>query len=95
MNVPLTAMVQKVELNEDQKFVLSKSEHTAGSIPLPALVTIEKTVEKPKLPKAAMIMKAYKQKVEKWGLDQLNMEIDQTGIQGSAVTLQSRFIAQT
>ncbi len=86
LDVPHIAYVKKVrELNEDSVTVerMVEGGYEVIQAELPALMTVVKDINQPRLPTMRGIMRAKRMKVTTWGHDDLGLPSDHVGLDGS------------
>jgi electron transfer flavoprotein beta subunit len=86
LNIPQVTYVKKVEDIKDNKArVESMTEEGYDIIetPLPALFTVVKEINTPRLPSLKGMMRAKKAEIITWGKNDLDVEYDKIGLKGS------------
>jgi electron transfer flavoprotein beta subunit len=97
LNVPQITSVVSLTVEPDIITATAKiNDKTRDQkIKLPALVTVDKSIREPKIPNALMIMKAYKKEVFVWNVRDLELALDQIGVQSSLTRVYSQYLAET
>ncbi len=94
LNVPHIAYVNKVELNNDHVVVERRMNEVIETIKaqLPVLITVDRTINSPRLPSAIQIMKVKSNRIHKLDLDdlELNSIKENIKLQGYSVVESNR-----
>jgi electron transfer flavoprotein beta subunit len=87
LNLPLVTYVRKLSLEGDVVTAERTWEdsHETVRVKAPALVTVTKELNEPRIPSLMMIMKASKKEVVLWKAADLGLSADKVGEKGSAV----------
>ncbi len=87
LNIPYVTYVRKVE-EIKEKFILVERMVETGfevvKLPLPALITVVKEINEPRLPSLKGMMKSKKTEITVWRADNLNGIEDKFGLKGSS-----------
>lgn len=97
LNIPQATSVVSVTVERD--FVIATSNIIGKTrdqkMKLPALLTLDKSIRKPKIPNALMIMKAYKKEIVVWNAKDLELNLDQIGSSGALTKVYSQYLTDT
>jgi len=85
--------VTKIELS-DKTIKIESKNGNEKEISLPALITVDLSVTKPKIPDALNIMKAYKKEISTWTATDLDLVENEVGEAGALINIKSRFLAE-
>lgn len=86
LNIPQATYVKKIEEIKQEIIRVERMVEEGYEIinlPLPALLTVVKEINKPRLPSLKGKMKAKKVDIEVWGVDDLDIDEDKIGLKGS------------
>jgi len=86
LNIPQVTYVKKVEDIKDNKAKVESMTEEGYDIietPLPALFTVVKEINTPRLPSLKGMMRAKKAEIITWGKNDLGVEDDKIGLKGS------------
>ncbi len=97
LDVPFVAYVSKIEeIRDGYLRVLRMIEegHELIETTLPAVITVSKEINVPRLPSLRGIMKSKSAKISTWGLDDLGVTEDMVGLAGSSTQVIKIFFPQ-
>jgi electron transfer flavoprotein beta subunit len=97
LGAPFVAYVSKIEeVREGYLRVLRMVEegHERIETALPAVITVSKEINVPRLPSLRGIMKSKSAKIETWGLSELGVTEDMVGLAGSSTQVVKVFFPQ-
>jgi len=86
LNVPQVAFVRRIEEISSESVVVQRMTEDGYDViqtPLPALLTVVKEINEPRLPSLRGKLKARKAEIPVWGIDELGTEEEQVGLNGS------------
>ncbi|HOX53967.1 MAG: electron transfer flavoprotein subunit beta/FixA family protein [Candidatus Omnitrophica bacterium] len=86
LNIPQVAYVKKVEDIKDNKAIVESMTEEGYDIietPLPALFTVVKEINTPRLPSLKGMMRAKKAEIITWTKNELDVDNDKIGLKGS------------
>jgi len=91
LNIPQVSYVKKLSLEGDMVAVERTLEdsHETVKLKTPALLTVTKELNEPRIPSLMMIMKASKKEVIVWRAADLGISIEKVGEKGSAIKIMS------
>jgi len=91
LNIPLVSYVKKLSLEGDVVTVERTLEdcHETVKVKTPALLTVTKELNEPRIPSLMAIMKASKKEVILWKAADLNIPNEKVGEKGSAIKVMS------
>jgi electron transfer flavoprotein beta subunit len=85
--VPYVTWVRKIEVIENGRMCVQRlmdDGYDRLELPLPALLTVVKEINEPRVPSLKGKMRAKSQKIEVWGIEELAADPERVGLQGSA-----------
>jgi electron transfer flavoprotein beta subunit len=97
LEVPFVAYVSKIEeIKEGYLRVLRMVEegHELIETTLPAIITVSKEINVPRLPSLRGIMKSKSAKIPTWGIGELGVDKDMVGLAGSSTQVIKIFFPQ-
>ena len=97
LGLPHTTYVRKIEEISDGYIRcqrLTEDGYEVIEMPLPALITVVKEINEPRLPSMKGMMRAKKATVAIWTADDINADKDLVGLKGSPTQVVSTFIPQ-
>lgn len=86
LNIPQVTYVKKIENVKDGVMRVQRMLEEGFEIievPLPALLTVVKEINEPRLPSLKGMMKAKKARIAAWGQKELDLDADKIGLSGS------------
>ena len=85
LNIPFAAWARKVSFNDGKVEVERLLDHgyDAVEVKLPALVTVVKEINEPRVPSFKAKLRAKKEAIPVWGVADLGLDADQVGLNGS------------
>ncbi len=86
LNLPFVSYVSKVEAVENGQMRVERmieEGHEVIEAPLPALITVTKEINVPRLPSLRGIMKSKKAAIQTWGAEELDVDENRVGRNGS------------
>lgn len=86
LDIPQATYVRKIEEIKDEKIKIHRMVEEGDEVielPLPALCTVVKEINEPRLPSLKGKMKAKKADIPAWGQKELDIETDKVGLEGS------------
>jgi len=86
LNIPQVTYVKKIEKLEKDKAVverMTEEGYNVIEIPLPCLFTVVKEINEPRLPSLKGKMKAKKVEIPRWSAEDLELEEEKIGLNGS------------
>ena len=86
LNIPYIAFVRKIEEIKEKSMVAERMMETGFEVvelPLPALITVVKEINEPRLPSLKGMMKSKKATISVWNAGELGAEEDKLGLKGS------------
>jgi len=91
LNIPLVSYVKRLSLEGDVVLVERTLEdsHETVKVKTPALLTVTKELNEPRIPSLMAIMKASKKEVVLWKAADLGISTDKVGERGSALKITS------
>ena len=96
LDIPQVTNVSHLEWQENQ--VLATREHEDGyevlEVALPLLLTVGKSLNTPRYPSIKGLLQAKEAEIEMWGADDLDIEPERIGIQGSPTRVRRTFTPQ-
>jgi electron transfer flavoprotein beta subunit len=93
LNLPLIAYCRRTNIEDDvivAERTLEESYQTV-KVKIPALVTVTREINEPRIPTLMAVMKASKKEIIVWKREDLNMPEERVGKKGSGVVLKSVF----
>lgn len=96
LGLPFVAYVSKIEETNDRMRVQRMVEegHEVIEVPLPAVITVVKEINVPRLPSLRGLAKAKSAKIPVWTADDLAIDKDRVGLSGSATKVIKVFSPQ-
>ena len=94
IGLPQVTYVQKIrEIHDDHLMVERAIEggYEVLTVPLPAMIAVEKSINEPRLPTMMGTMKAHKKQITTWGFDELGADEDKLGMNGSPTRVKRIF----
>ena len=91
---PQVTYVQKVrDINDDHMIVERAIEggYEVVSVPLPAMIAVEKSINEPRFPTMMGTMKAHKKQIPTWSAADIGAAEDMVGLNGSATQVKRIF----
>ncbi|MDD2901371.1 MAG: electron transfer flavoprotein subunit beta/FixA family protein [Syntrophales bacterium] len=86
MDISLASWARKVSFNTDGKVEVERlldHGYDAVEVMLPALISVVKEINEPRLPSFKAKLKAKKEPIPVWGLDDLGLKAEEVGLAGS------------
>jgi len=84
LDVPHVSVVTKLEISDDQKYVVAHREveggHEVVQAPLPAVITAQKGLNEPRYASIKGIMAVKKKVIPEWNADFLGVQADSVGV---------------
>jgi electron transfer flavoprotein beta subunit len=87
LSLPYVTWVRKIEEIKDGRMKVQRlmdDGYDRLELPLPALLTVVKEINEPRVPSLKGKMRAKNQKIQVFGVKELGVDPDQVGLQGSA-----------
>ncbi|MFC1900843.1 electron transfer flavoprotein subunit beta/FixA family protein, partial [Chloroflexota bacterium] len=97
LNLPFISYVSKVEEIENGKMRVERlieEGHEVIEAPLPAVITVTKEINVPRLPSLRGIMKSKSATIQTWGADDLEVDSERVGRTGSPTWVMQIFFPQ-
>jgi len=97
LDAPFVAYVSKVEEVRDgylRVLRMVEEGHELIETTLPAVITVSKEINTPRLPSLRGIMKSKSAKIAAWGLNELGIDKDMVGLAGSSTQVVKVFFPQ-
>lgn len=94
IGLPQVTYVQKVrEVNDDHLLVERAIEggYEVITVPLPAMIAVEKAINEPRFPTMMGTMKAHKKEIPTWSAEDIGAEPDKVGLDGSCTQVKRVF----
>ncbi len=86
LNIPQITFVKKIEEVNDRSIRAQRMMEEGFQVvesPLPVLLTVVKEINEPRLPSLRGKMKARKANIQVWGPEEIGVDCDQIGLEGS------------
>jgi len=86
MNISLASWARKVSFNADGKVEVERlldHGYDAVEVDLPAVISVVKEINEPRLPSFKAKLRAKKEPIPVWGLADLGLNADEVGLAGS------------
>lgn len=87
LDIPQVTYVKELEYNKENNSVIAKKEVEEGTqrieMQLPGLVCMLKCDYDPRMPNIKGVMKANRAQIPSYGVEQLNLELNEVGLKGS------------
>ncbi|MBD3230426.1 MAG: electron transfer flavoprotein subunit beta [Candidatus Lokiarchaeota archaeon] len=91
LNIPQVTNVRKIDLDLANRVATVESELDDGykiiKVNLPALITVNKEINVPRIPSFKDARRALKIPIKKWGKDDLDLDQERIGMDGSPTTV--------
>jgi electron transfer flavoprotein beta subunit len=87
LSIPYVTWVRKIEALQDGRMCVQRlmdDGYDRMELPLPALLTVVKEINEPRVPSLKGKMRAKSQKIEVYGTKELKADYERVGLQGSA-----------
>jgi len=97
LDVPFAAYVSSINEADDRTMTVSRmveDGHEVVEIPLPAIITVTKEINVPRLPSLRGMSRAKKAEIQVWGVTDLLLDEDMVGLSGSATAVIKVFFPQ-
>jgi electron transfer flavoprotein beta subunit len=97
LDVPFVAYVSQIEEVRDGYLRVRRmveEGHEVIETTLPAVITVSKEINTPRLPSLRGIMKSKSVKIQTWGLNELGVDKDMVGLAGSSTQVVKIFFPQ-
>ncbi len=97
LKIPHITYVKKINEINDDKMIAERMNETGYEqleMPLPALITVVKEINEPRIPSLKGMMRAKKAQVTIWSATDIAAEPDQIGLNGSPTWVQRIFIPE-
>ena len=97
LDAPFVAYVSKIEEVKDgylRVLRMVEEGHELIETTLPAIITVSKEINTPRLPSLRGIMKSKSAKIAAWGLNELGIDKDMVGLAGSSTQVVKVFFPQ-
>jgi electron transfer flavoprotein beta subunit len=94
IGLPQVTYVQKIrEINDEQMLVERAIEggYEVVSVPLPAMIAVEKSINEPRFPTMMGTMKAHKKQIPNWSAADIGADEDKVGLNGSCTQVKRVF----
>jgi electron transfer flavoprotein alpha/beta subunit len=94
IGLPQVTYVQKIrEVNDDHMLVERAIEggYEVITVPLPAMIAVEKSINEPRFPTMMGTMKAHKKEIPSWSAAFIGAEADKVGLDGSCTQVKRVF----
>jgi len=86
LNIPYVAWARKITFTEDSRLAVERlldHGYDAVEVSLPALITVVKEINEPRVPSFKAKLRAKKEPITVWGLADLNLPAQEVGLSGS------------
>lgn len=97
LDVPFVAYVSQIEEIEDKKLRVRRmveEGHEVIETTIPAVITVSKEINVPRLPSLRGIMKSKSARIETWGIAELDVDDNMVGLAGSSTQVIKVFFPQ-
>jgi electron transfer flavoprotein beta subunit len=97
LNIPFIAYVSKVEEIKDKYLRVARmveDGHEVLETTLPAIITVAKEINVPRLPSLRGIMKSKSAAITMWGIKELGVDANAVGLAGSSTQVIKIFFSQ-
>ena len=97
LNIPFIAYVSKIEEIKDKYLRVSRmveDGHEVLETTLPAIITVAKEINVPRLPSLRGIMKSKSAAITTWGIKELGVDENEVGLAGSSTQVVKIFFPQ-
>jgi electron transfer flavoprotein beta subunit len=97
LGMPFASYVSKIEEASEERMRLQRmvdSGHQVVEIPLPAVITVVKEINLPRLPSLRGLMQSKKAQVPTWSAQDLAVDASKVGLAGSATKVKMVFFPQ-
>lgn len=94
LDLPQVAFVRKIREVKDGELTVERMMEEGYDViqaPLPALLTVVKEINEPRMPSLKGKMKAKKAQIVTWGINDLNVEVGRVGLDGSPTYVEKIF----
>ncbi len=97
LSIPQVAFVRRIEEIDPEQAVVQRMTEEGYEViqtPLPALLTVVKEINEPRLPSLRGKLRAKKAEIPVWGLDELGVKEEEVGLNGSPTQVLRIFTPQ-
>ncbi|MDW7651991.1 MAG: electron transfer flavoprotein subunit beta/FixA family protein [Bacillota bacterium] len=94
IGLPQVTYVQKVREVKDDELIVERAIEGGFeviSVPVPAMIAVEKSINEPRFPTMMGTMKAHKKEIPTWGMAELGADEDKLGMNGSPTRVKRIF----
>lgn len=97
LDIPHVAYVQKIREVKEKSLIVERMVENGIEVievELPALLTVLKDINEPRLPSFRLKKKAKDREIEQWGLEELGLKEEDVGLKASPTTVMKTYVPE-